>query len=65
MIARDSANVLEMPRMDEDVDELPLLLPSWQILALAEAAESEGLTVAQYMRRLVSRALANHELDDV
>ena len=41
-----------------DVEELPLLLPGWQIIALAEAAESEGLTVAQYMRRLVNRALA-------
>jgi hypothetical protein len=58
MIAREITNVMEMPRLDEDVDELSLLLPSWQILALAEAAENEGLTVAQYMRRLVSKALA-------
>jgi hypothetical protein len=58
MIARDTANVMELPRMDEDVEELALLLPSWQILALAEAAEAEGLTVAQYMRRLVSKALS-------
>jgi hypothetical protein len=41
----------------EDVEELPLLLPGWQVMALAEAAESEGLTVAQFLRRLVNRAL--------
>jgi hypothetical protein len=57
MIAQETADVLEMPRMNEEVDELSLLLPSWQILALAEAAEAEGLTVAQFMRRLVSKAL--------
>jgi hypothetical protein len=42
----------------EEVEELALLLPSWQVMALAEAAESEGLTVAQLMRRLINQTLA-------
>ncbi len=41
----------------EEVEELALLVPSWQIMALADAAESEGLTVAQFVRRLLSKAL--------
>jgi hypothetical protein len=41
-----------------DVEELAFLLPSWQVTALAEVAESQGLTVAQFMRRLVNQALA-------
>lgn len=58
MYERDAETVVETPR-DESVDELSLLLPSWQIQALAEAAEAQGLTVAQYLRRLVSKALVN------
>jgi hypothetical protein len=46
------------PRMGDAVEELSLLLPGWQVMALADAAELEGLTVAQYMRRLVAQALA-------
>ena len=57
MTTRELANVMELPRIEEEVDELSLLLPSWQIMALAEAAEDQGVTVAQFMRRLVSQAL--------
>ena len=46
------------PRVADDIEELSLLLPTWQITALAEVAESEGLTVAQFMRRLVKQTLA-------
>jgi hypothetical protein len=53
MIAEKAENLLA-----EDVEELALLLPSWQIMALVETAESEGITVAQFMRRLVNQALA-------
>jgi hypothetical protein len=42
----------------DEFEELPLLIPSWQVQALAEVAEFEGLTVAQFMRRLVNQALA-------
>jgi hypothetical protein len=56
MIANKS-ETLEIPRLAEEVEELSLFLPSGQFMALAEAAESEGLTVGQYMRRLVNQAL--------
>jgi hypothetical protein len=56
MIANKS-ETLEIPRLAEEVEELSLFLPSRQFMALAEAAESEGLTVGQYMRRLVNQAL--------
>jgi hypothetical protein len=49
---------MEIPHLADDVEELSLLLPGWQIMALAEAAELEGLTVAQYVRRLINKALA-------
>jgi hypothetical protein len=49
---------LETPRLAEEVEEISLLLPSRQVMALAQAAESEGLTMGQYMRRLVNQALA-------
>jgi hypothetical protein len=42
----------------EEMEELELLLPRWQIMALAETAESKGITVGQLMRRLVNQALA-------
>ena len=43
----------------EDVEELSLFVPRGQIMALAEAAESEGLTAAQFIRRLLARALSS------
>ena len=54
----ETIDSLDVPRLADDVEELALLLPTWQITALAEVAESEGLTVAQFMRRLVSKSLA-------
>jgi hypothetical protein len=41
------------------VAELSLLLPAWQIGALEQAAEAEGLTVAQLLRRAVNRTLSS------
>ena len=35
---------------NEEVEELSLFLPSWQIMALAKVAEQEGLTVGQFLR---------------
>ena len=57
-IAKKMEYVMEIPWLADDVEELSLLLPGWQIIALAEAAELEGLTVAQYVRRLINKALA-------
>jgi hypothetical protein len=43
--------------LDGEMAEVPLLLPRWQVDALAEAAQLEGLTVGQFVRRLLNRAL--------
>lgn len=37
----------------EDVAELSLLLPSWQVSALEAAAHTKGLTTAAMMRRMI------------
>jgi hypothetical protein len=37
----------------EDVAELALLLPTWQVSALEAAAHSRGLTTAAMLRRLI------------
>jgi hypothetical protein len=43
---------------DQDVAELSILLPRAHALALMEAAERQRVTVAQLLRLLVGRALA-------
>jgi len=58
MIASKTTNLINAPRNDEGVEELSLFLPRWQFTALAEAAETQGMTVAQYMRSLLNHALA-------
>jgi hypothetical protein len=39
---------------DRDVVEVPLLLPSWQVEALATAAQDRGVTAGEMMRNLLS-----------
>ena len=39
------------------VTELNFLLPTWQIDALAQVADRQGMTVAQLLRRLVNQTL--------
>ena len=48
---------------DNEVAELPLLLPAWQIDALEQAAQAEGITVGQLLRRMVNRTLAQLTLN--
>ena len=40
------------PFSSDDVVELQLLLPEWQVFALEEAARNRGMTVGQLVRRL-------------
>jgi hypothetical protein len=44
--------------LDHEMAELSLLLPKAQAAGLREAASQQQLTVAQFLRHLVSRALA-------
>jgi hypothetical protein len=38
---------------EDEVVEIPLLLPGWQMTALESAARGQGLTTAQMVRRLI------------
>ena len=59
MANRDAAPEAETPfPLDQEMAEMSLLLPRAQAVGLIEAAKRQGLTVAQFLRRLVSRALA-------
>lgn len=60
MFANDSSHVAETPfPLDQEMAEMSLLLPRAQAVSLIEAAKQQGVSVAQYMRRLISRALAD------
>lgn len=37
---------------ENDVVELPILLPEWQVIALERAAHERGMTIGQLIRRL-------------
>ena len=39
---------------DRDVVEVPLLLPGWQVAALAEEARDRGLTAGEMLRSVLS-----------
>src|SRR4051812_41012726 len=45
--------------LDEDMAELALLLPGWQVAALENAAHSQGLTTGQRARCLTRFSLSN------
>jgi hypothetical protein len=47
----------EIVPLDEEMAELSLLLPRVHALALIDAAQQEGVSVGQFMRQLVKRAL--------
>jgi len=46
-----------MTRQDQDVVELPLLLPKWQAVELEAAARQRGMTMGQLLRRVIRQAL--------
>jgi hypothetical protein len=49
----DSANLAHpVGWCSDEVIELPLLLPEWQVAALEDAAQKRGMTVGQLLRRL-------------
>src|SRR5262249_6266733 len=43
----------ELMPLDEEVTELSLLLPGWQVAALEAEARSQGLTTGQMIRQLI------------
>lgn len=48
---------LESAPAEPEVAELSLLLPRWQAVALQEEAREQGLSIGQFLRKLISRAL--------
>jgi hypothetical protein len=46
-----------MTRQDQEVVELPLLLPKWQAVELEAAARQRGMTMGQLLRRVIREAL--------
>jgi len=47
-------------RQDQEVVELPLLLPRWQAMELEAAARERGMTTGQMLRRVIRQALSEH-----
>ena len=43
--------------LDPEVAEVSLLLPCWQVSALEKQAHALGLTLAQFMRRVLAEAI--------
>jgi hypothetical protein len=43
----------EFRRLDQEMVELSLLLPQWQVEALEVAAHGRGMTTGQMLRRLI------------
>ncbi|MGL4420154.1 MAG: hypothetical protein ACRCZF_05790, partial [Gemmataceae bacterium] len=44
----------EVARLDQEVVEMPLLLPRWQASALEAAARRRGMTTGQMLRRVIT-----------
>jgi hypothetical protein len=48
--------------LDAEVVEIPLLLPGWQVVALEQAAQDQGLTTGEMVRRLIRDFCQSDEL---
>jgi hypothetical protein len=51
--------VADVTRQDQEVVELPLLLPRWQAVELEAAARRRGMTTGQMLRRVIGEVLAD------
>jgi hypothetical protein len=49
----------DVTRQDQEVVELPLLLPRWQAVELEAAARRSGMTTGQMIRRVLGDMLAS------
>jgi hypothetical protein len=47
----------EIARIDPDMTELALLVPTWQLDQLEQLARDQGLTLGQVIRRLINAYL--------
>ena len=58
VVARGFANESRLA-LDPEVSEVSLLLPCWQVSALETQAHALGLTLAQFMRRILAGAICS------
>jgi hypothetical protein len=49
-------------RLDQEVIELPLLLPRWQAMELEAVASRRGMTTGQMIRRVIGEMLASQPI---
>jgi hypothetical protein len=63
MVAPNVNELTRVERLDSEMAELSLLVPSWQAEALERLARAEGLTVGQYLRRVLNRTLAHYNIN--
>ncbi len=47
------------PAAQDDVVELPILLPEWQVDALETAARERNMTIGQFLRRHFAELFAD------
>lgn len=52
----------DFARQDQEVVELPLLLPRWQALELEAVARERGMTTGQMLRRVIRDLLADEPI---
>jgi hypothetical protein len=55
-----AAGFLSCGELEDEVVEVSLLLPAWQVTALESAAHDRGLTAAEMVRSLVRDFIADH-----
>jgi hypothetical protein len=53
------AAIADVARQDQEVVELPLLLPRYQALQLEAAANRRGMTTGQLLSRTIGQMLAD------
>jgi hypothetical protein len=58
MVAPNVNELTRIDMLDGEMAELSLLVPGWQAQALERLARAEGMTVGQYLRRVLNKTLA-------
>lgn len=53
---------MDVNRQDQEVVELPLLLPRWQAMELEDAARRRGMTTGQMLRRMIGEVIGARPL---
>ena len=60
MVAKKASETLVYPPADDSIMELSLMMSRRQFEALDQRARIEGMSVAQFLRRLVQESVADN-----